>query len=137
MIILKDANLKVTSAVNVANLLQNWLLSLDDVDRDKEHFFTVLFDTRNNLKAVDVISVGTINASLVHPREVYKRAILESAVWLIIAHNHPSGDNEPSEEDLKVTERLVDAGKILGIELLDHIILGSKPYYSFREKGIM
>jgi DNA repair protein RadC len=137
MIILKDTKLKVASADNIAGLLQKWLTGLDDIDRNKEHFFTVLFDARNKLKVVDVVTVGIINASLVHPREVYKRAILESAVWLIIAHNHPSEDSEPSNEDIKVTERLVDAGKLIGIELHDHIILGSKSYYSFREKGMI
>jgi len=137
MIILKDANLKVASSDNVAALLQKWIAELDEVDRNKEYFFTVLFDTRNKLKVVDVISVGTVNASLVHPREVYKRAILESAVWLLIAHNHPSGNSEPSNEDLKVTERIVNAGGIIGIELQDHIILGSGQYYSFRENGMM
>ncbi|MEI6152773.1 MAG: JAB domain-containing protein, partial [Deltaproteobacteria bacterium] len=98
------------------------------------------------------ISVGTLNASLVHPREAFKEAIKRSASSVIIAHNHPSGDPEPSEEDLKITRRLIDAGKIIGIEVLDHIIIGknsvkstitehSKPekegYCSLKEKGLL
>lgn len=103
----------------------------------KEHFFVCSLDTRNNLIAVDEISVGTLTASLVHPREAFEMAIKRHAAQLIIAHNHPSGETDPSEDDLKITKRLVDAGKVMGIEVLDHLIITTKTYLSFKEKNLI
>lgn len=103
----------------------------------KEHFFVCSLDTRNNLIAVDEISVGTLTASLVHPREAFEQAIKRHAAQIIIAHNHPSGETEPSEDDLKITKRLVDAGKIMGIEILDHLIITQQTYLSFKEKNLI
>jgi DNA repair protein RadC len=121
-------------------------------DMKKEHFMLVILNTRNKIIRIENISVGTLNASLVHPREVFNKAIAHTASSVVIAHNHPSGDPEPSEEDLKITRRLIEAGRILGIEVLDHIIIGrnsaksalageNKPekesYCSFKEKGLI
>lgn len=121
-------------------------------DMKKEHFMLMILNTRNKIVRIENISVGTLNASLVHPREVFNKAIAHAASSVVIAHNHPSGDPEPSEEDLKITRRLIEAGKILGIEVLDHIIIGkhtvksaitghSKPekegYCSLKEKGLI
>ncbi len=103
----------------------------------KEHFFVCSLDTRNNLIAVDEISIGTLTASLVHPREAFEMAIRRHAAYVIIAHNHPSGETDPSEDDLKITKRLVDAGKIMGIEVLDHLIITSNTYLSFKEKCLI
>lgn len=103
----------------------------------KEHFFVCSLDTRNNLIAVDEISVGTLTASLVHPREAFEMGIKRHAAHIIIAHNHPSGETEPSEDDLKITKRLVDAGKIMGIEILDHLIITQTSYLSFKEKCLI
>lgn len=133
MVILKDADVKIDKPEAIVNLLENWLDNLDEVDRDKEHFFTVILDARNKIKAVEVVTIGLINSSLVHPREVFRRSILESAVSIIIAHNHPSGDCQPSDEDIRVTDKMVNAGNMLGIELFDHIILGGRSFYSFRQ----
>lgn len=99
----------------------------------KEHFFVCSLDTRNHLIAVDEISIGTLTASLVHPRETFETAIRRHAAKIILAHNHPSGETEPSDDDLKITRRLVDAGKIMGIDVLDHIIVTSHSYLSFKE----
>ena len=85
---------------------------------------------------MELVSLGTLNASLVHPREVYRRAIKAGASALIIGHSHPSGDCEPSEDDVSLTRRLVEAGKIIGIEILDHIIVGNTTL-SFKEKGLL
>ena len=93
----------------------------------------MFFDTRNNL-IVDDVSVGTLNASLVHPREVFSRAIEKHASHIIVAHNHPSGDVEPSGSDIKTTERLIEAGKIIGVTLVDHIIVSNNGYTSLRER---
>jgi DNA repair protein RadC len=103
----------------------------------KEHFFILSLDTRNNLIKESAISVGTLNANLVHPREVFKEAIDARAASVIVAHNHPSGDPEPSEDDLIITKRLVQAGKILGIDVTDHIIVANTGFFSFLEKKLI
>jgi len=103
----------------------------------KEHFYVVSLDTRNNFIGLDEISVGTLTASLVHPREAFESAIKRHAAHIIIAHNHPSGETEPSEDDLKITRRLVEAGKIMGIEVLDHLIFTPYNYLSFKEKYLI
>ena len=93
-------------------------------------------DSRNKL-IVDDVSVGTLNASLVYPREVFKNAIQANAAQVIVGHNHPSGDAEPSEEDLLLTKKLVESGKILGIEVADHIIVAKDKFLSFKEQGLV
>jgi DNA repair protein RadC len=103
----------------------------------KEHFFVCSLDTRNVLISIDEISVGTLTASLVHPRECFSIAIKRHAAHIIISHNHPSGNTDPSEDDLKITRRLVDAGKVMGIEVLDHLIVCEHRYLSFKEKFLI
>jgi len=104
-------------------------------DRAKEHFKLVLLNTRNRVTGIIPISVGTLNASLVHPREVFKEAIHGSAASVILVHNHPSDDLEPSDEDIKLTRRMVEAGKIIGIEVLDHIIITRHGFLSLKSRG--
>lgn len=99
----------------------------------REKFFTLLLDTKNQIIAVEEISTGSLNASIVHPREVFHYAIKKNAKSMILAHNHPSGHVTPSKEDKQITERLVEVGKIIGIEVIDHIVLGKNSYYSFKE----
>jgi len=135
MIILKDKAIEATNPQPVAAILQEWLATVDDTDRLKEHFFVVLLDARMRVKLVDVVSVGTLNASLVHPREVFIRAITAAANSIIIAHNHPSDMREPSDADLSITRRLKETGAIIGIDLVDHLILTTSGYYSFVENG--
>ena len=106
-------------------------------DLTKEQFLLASFDTRSRLLGVDNVSTGILTASLVHPREVFKAAIKRHAVSIIAAHNHPSNDTEPSEEDFKTTARLFEAGKIMGIKLIDHLIITSNSFYSFKENGKM
>lgn len=101
----------------------------------KEHFVALFLDTRNQQIEREVVSVGTLNASLVHPREVFEPAVRHLAAQVILAHNHPSGDLEPSDEDLAVNRRLVQAGQIIGIEVVDHIIVTHEAFLSFKEKG--
>ncbi len=103
----------------------------------KEHFFVISLDTRNNFIGIDEISIGTLTASLVHPRETFESAIKRHAAHIIIAHNHPSGETDPSEDDLKITKRLTEAGKIMGIEVLDHLIITERNYLSFKEKFLL
>lgn len=100
---------------------------------DKEYFMILHLNSKNRVIKDELVSIGTLNASLIHPREVFKSAIKESANSIILVHNHPSGDPAPSEEDEEVTERLFDAGDLLDIKVLDHVIIGSNDHYSFRE----
>ena len=104
--------------------------------KKKEHFLALLLDTRNQLIKMAEISVGSLDASIVHPREVYKEAIAASAAAVVFVHNHPSGDPTASEDDIRLTRGLVEAGEILGIEVLDHIIIGDKKFLSLKREGL-
>lgn len=103
----------------------------------KEYFKIILLDTKNNIIRVSEISVGSLNSSIVHPREVFREAIENSSSSIILVHNHPSGETEPSHEDIILTNRLVECGKILGIRVIDHIIIGDGIFYSFKEEGLI
>ncbi len=104
--------------------------------KKKEYFLALLLDTRNQLIKVSEIAVGSLDTSIVHPREVFKEAISASAASVIFVHNHPSGDPEASEDDIKLTKRLAEAGEIVGIDVLDHIIIGDKNYLSLKRQGL-
>jgi len=106
-------------------------------DKAKEHFKLILLNARNKIIGITTVSIGSLNASIVHPREVFKDAIAHNAYSVVLAHNHPSGDPEPSEDDLTMTRRLIEAGKILGIEVLDHIIITKNGYFSFKDRGLL
>jgi len=103
----------------------------------QEVFGILLLNTKNKIVAAHEVSRGALNSSLVHPREVFKPAVLHNAAAIICFHNHPSGDPEPSRDDIEITKRLVEAGKIMGIEILDHIIVGEDSYVSLKERGVM
>ncbi|MEL7566418.1 MAG: DNA repair protein RadC [Dehalobacterium sp.] len=103
---------------------------------DREHFRVIHLNTKNNIIYIDNVSIGTLSRAIVHPREVFKTAVKMSSASLILVHNHPSGDPSPSKEDNELTARIVDAGKIIGIEVLDHIIIGNG-FVSLKEKGLM
>lgn len=127
---LKDFDIK-----NPENVVQALRSSIKD--KAKEHFKLILLNTRNKVIGISTVSIGTLNSNLVHPREVFKEAISHSSAGVILVHNHPSGDPEPSEDDLTITKRLVEAGKILGIEVVDHIIIAKNNYFSFKEKRLI
>jgi DNA repair protein RadC len=105
-------------------------------DKKKEYFLALLLDTRNRLIRTAEISVGSLDSSIVHPREVFKEAISASAAGVIFVHNHPSGDTEASEDDIQLTKRLVEAGGLLGIDVLDHIIIGGRDFRSLKRDGL-
>jgi DNA repair protein RadC len=118
----------------------------DDVDalvgrklrkEQREHFLVLPLNARHEVIGQETISIGSLNASIVHPREVFKPAMLASAATIVIVHNHPSGDPEPSEEDLTITKRLVQAGELLGIGVLDHVIIASRGVVSLRSKHLL
>ncbi len=102
---------------------------------DREHFKVVLLSTRHDVLAVEDVAVGGLSSAIIHPREVFKPAIRWSAAAVILVHNHPSGDPEPSADDLRITARLAEAGRVLGIEVLDHVVVGDGRYVSLRERG--
>jgi len=106
-------------------------------DRRREYFVTLLLDGKNRIILEEQISEGSLNQSIVHPREVFSRAVKESAAAVILVHNHPSGDPAPSREDREITRRLKEAGEVLGIRVLDHIIIGDGSYFSFVEQGLL
>ncbi|QAY65160.1 RadC family protein [Paenibacillus protaetiae] len=103
----------------------------------KEHFVCLFLNTKNHIIARETLSIGTLNASLVHPREVFRAAIKHSSASLICVHNHPSGDPAPSPEDISLTQRLLEAGQLVGIEVLDHIVIGDGRFISLKEHGLL
>lgn len=115
---------------DVANLVKNKLKG-----KKKEYFLVILLDTRGYLIKTSEVSVGSLDTSIVHPREVFKEAIAASAASVIFVHNHPSGDTQPSEDDIKLTKRLCEAGEIMGIEVLDHVIIGDSKHLSLKREG--
>ena len=119
---------------SASQVLRNYL-----GDTDREHFIVMLLDRKNKLIGINTVSVGSLTASVVHPREVLKPAILCNAAAMIFGHNHPSGDPQPSQEDRALTKRLVEAGKLLGIQVLDHVVIGdgSEQYFSFADEGML
>ena len=123
----------------VAEAAKRLLKFEQPLDRDKEHFWTFGLDSRNVVKYVDLVSLGSLNASLVHPREVFRLAVIKAAAQVVFCHNHPSGNPEPSRDDIEINKRLVEAGKILGIEVIDHVIIPNTKngYTSFKEKSLI
>ncbi|MEM2174326.1 MAG: DNA repair protein RadC [Candidatus Micrarchaeia archaeon] len=126
----KTKSKKILSPEDVFKLIRSKLK-----DYNKEHFYIIALNARNYI--ISEISIGTLNTSLVHPREVFAEVIRQRANSIILVHNHPSGDPEPSKDDIEITKRLQEAGKLLGIEILDHIIITKNSYFSFKNKGIL
>ncbi len=123
-------NRQILSPKDSVNLLKDFIN-----DSDREMLIVCCLDTKNQPTCINIVSIGTINTSLVHPREVFKTAILSNSASIIMAHNHPTGDTCPSKEDIGITSRIKEVGKILGIELLDHLIIGYENYRSLKQEG--
>ncbi len=128
----KVNKIKITSPQTISALLLEEMRYLK-----KEVFKTVLLDTKNNILAIKNISIGCLDSTVVHPREVFIEAIKHSSAAIILVHNHPSGEVEPSKDDINITNRIIESGKIIGIKVLDHIIIGNGNYLSFKEQGYM
>jgi len=107
------------------------------LDADKEHFLLLVLNNKNRVNGFKVISTGSLTASLVHPREVWRSALHLCAAAVIFVHNHPSGEPAPSQEDIEITRRLKETGDILGIRVLDHVVLGDERFFSFSERGLL
>jgi DNA repair protein RadC len=124
-------NTRISSSVEAYNLFK--FLAYET----KEHFISLHLDSKNKIQCVDLCSTGSLTASIVHPREIFKTALLSSAAAMIFLHNHPSGDPTPSREDIEITTRLREAGELLGIRILDHIIVCEDSYVSFTDRGLL
>jgi DNA repair protein RadC len=126
-------NHQIRSSADASTLLHTYL-----ADVDREHFVVLLLTQKNRVTGVNTVSMGSLTASIVHPREVFKGAILSNAASIICGHNHPSTDCQPSREDRALTQRLVEAGKLLGISVLDHVIIGGEGrYFSFADENLL
>ncbi|HDN86124.1 MAG TPA: DNA repair protein RadC [Candidatus Omnitrophica bacterium] len=128
---------RITDPSQVAKVFLSILNSESEIDREKEHFWVMGLDSTKRIKYIELVTLGILNESLVHPREVFRFAILKGVDCIIICHNHPSGEVEPSSQDIKITEKLREAGNIIGIEVIDHLIIGENGrYLSFVEKNL-
>lgn len=134
--IVSTKKVKVLSPESVANILKAMLSVEGEGALLQEHFWSIGLNNKNVIQYIDLVSLGTINESIVHPREVFRMAVKESCAGIIIAHNHPSGDVTPSKDDTSTTERLKSAGDILGIPIIDHVIIGDT-YLSMKETGYL
>lgn len=127
-----DDKFTIRSPKDAATYLMHDMTSLN-----QEHFVTLFLNVKNQILHKQTIFIGSLNASIVHPREIFREAVKRSAASIICAHNHPSGNPSPSTEDIDVTKRLYEAGLLMGIELLDHVIIGDHQFISLKEKGYM
>jgi DNA repair protein RadC len=126
------------SSQEVAALVNTLLASEDEASQEREHFYCIGLNTKNVVKYIDLVSLGSLTASLVHPRETFRVAVTRGAAAVIFSHNHPSGDTKPSQEDILLTRRLSQAGDVLGIKVLDHVIVGEAgAQFSFRDNGMI
>ncbi len=128
----EDKKLVIKNAKDIAKVFIPEMSSLK-----KEHFKGIYLDSRKKIIKEETIFIGSLNESVIHPREIFQIALNENAAALILIHNHPSGNPKPSKEDIEITKKLIEAGDILGIPVLDHIIIGDKKYFSMREKGLI
>ena len=124
------ANRRISKPDEIAEVLRGFL-----VDCDRETLIVCCLNVKNEPTNISIVSIGSLNTSIVHPREVFKTAVMSNAASIIIAHNHPSGDPTPSKEDINITERLKESGNIIGIKLLDHLIIGTDNFISLKERG--
>jgi DNA repair protein RadC len=132
-----DAENRVVSSKVVFSILSEVLQTEEEIDREKEHFWAIGLTAQNHIKYIDLVHLGAINQCPCHPMEIFRRACIKGIASLIVAHNHPAGNPEPSQEDRTATARLKEAGDILGIKFLDHIIIGKNRYFSFSDEGAL
>jgi len=142
LMLVKDSSRPATMEKAIVGSKDIYLLATKTLQayfsgHDREEFIIIGLDGKNRIQFLNSVSMGCLTSSIVHPREVFKAAILGNAVSLILCHNHPSGDPTPSPEDVEITKRLVECGKLLGIAILDHVIIGDERYVSFADKGLL
>jgi DNA repair protein RadC len=135
MVVLRNSTIEIRDARDVARVFQDLLRLEDRIDHDKEHFYVMHVNARQKVNLVELVSVGTLNEAPFHPRETFRRAVIEGSYSIIVAHNHPTGDVTPSDGDIRTTRKLHEAGELLHIPLLDHIIFTAQngQFFSFKE----
>src|ERR687896_700561 len=133
MVVLRNSTIEIRDSRDVARVFQDLLNLEDAIDKDKEHFYVMHVNPRQRINLVELVAIGTLNHAEVHPRETFRRAVVEGSYSIIVAHNHPTGEVTPSEADSKTTTQLHKAGEILNIPLLDHIIFTAQggAFFSF------
>ena len=132
MTYLQKSKITIESSKDVAKVFLDLLYLEDKIDQDKEHFYVMHLDMRSRVNLVELVSLGTLDKSLVHPRETYRRAIIQGSASIIVAHNHPSGEVDPSDADTETTKKLLSAGELLGISMQGHIIFAKDKFFSFK-----
>ncbi|MBL4707062.1 MAG: JAB domain-containing protein [Flavobacteriales bacterium] len=133
----KTQKIKINSSADLYKIMQLILLREDKVDRNREHFWTISLDNANRILNIELVSMGTVNKTLVDPMEVFSIPLQKRAVKLIVVHNHPSGEVNPSEGDKDITDHLIQAGNIIHVKLIDHLIISEKSYFSFKDNDLM
>ena len=135
MVVLRNSKITISNPADVAKIFQDLLRLEDAIDKDKEHFYVMHVNARRHINLVELVAIGTLNHAEVHPRETFRRAIVAGSYSIVVAHNHPSGDVTPSEADIRLTRTLHQAGELLLIPLLDHIIFTDKDetFFSFKD----
>jgi DNA repair protein RadC len=131
---------RLSSPAETAGILRAFLSREDPIGQEREHFWCIGLDVKNSVRYVELASLGTLSSSLIHPREIFRNAVHNGVAVLIMGHNHPSGDVNPSREDRHVTEKLKAAGELLDIPVIDHVIIGTADgagFYSFKEQGFL
>lgn len=128
---------KVSSSIDLFEVMRHILLRDNKVDREKEHFWLICLANNNLILNIELVSLGSVNATVVKPMNVFRVAVMKGAVSVVLCHNHPSGELVPSKEDKDVTDRLVQVGRILNIEVVDHLIITTQTYMSFKDTGLM
>jgi DNA repair protein RadC len=131
----RGQRIQVNSSKLIYELVNGIIASLEPFDRDKEHFFVIGVTRALTVRYIDWVTMGTMHATFVEPREVFRNAILQGASAVALSHNHPSGFPEPSRQDKETNDKLVEAGKIIGIKIIDHVIVADGAYYSFADEG--
>ena len=136
MVYLQDSKIHVQGSEQVAKVFQDLLLLEDEIDQLKEHFYVMRLDTRSRINMVELVSVGTLTSALVHPRETFRRAVMQGGIGETKLSIQWSGEVDPSDEDTKVTKLLFEAGNILGIRMLDHVIFSKEQFFTFRDNCV-
>ncbi|MDK2791596.1 MAG: repair protein RadC [Deferribacteres bacterium] len=137
MVLKEYKSKKIKSPRDIAEILQKILSSEDIIDQEKEHFWVIGLKTNNQIKYIELVSLGSLNETIVYPRETFRLAIMKGVNSIIVAHNHPSNEIEFSRNDIQITKRLKECGEILGIQLLDHILITTSSYLSMKQEGLM
>jgi DNA repair protein RadC len=135
MVLLRHSTITIDQATDAVAVFQGLFSHADRIDQDKEHFYVMHLDSKRHISLVELVAIGVLTDVRIHPRETFRRAVIEEADSILVAHNHPSGDVTPSEDDIHVTRKLHDAGEILNIPLLDHLIISGHggDFFSFKD----